>query len=349
MTSFLTFDDVLIEPAYSNVMHRSEIDISREFLGKKFAYPIISANMNNVTEDGMALAMSAAGAFYVVHRFLSDEALYDIFDVLVMGGLERLSMSIGVRDPLAELNRVLQISKFGGGVLDRLVVTVDIAHGHHIRVADMVKRLKDAGVPYVIAGNVATVHGFRFLESAGVDAVKVGIGPGSVCTTREVTGVGVPQFSAIQRIAHSRRPLMGVALPQTPIIADGGVKNSGDIVKALAAGADMVMIGSLLAGTNEAPGERRVDKDGKIWRPYVGQSIFGTNRDMYTVEGVEGWVEEKGPAVEVLERLSGGIVSGLSYVGARNLAELREKALFIRVSNGASLENGTRVRLDEGF
>ena len=338
--TLLTFDDVLLEPQYSDIEHRSEIDISQEFLGKTYRLPIISANMNNVTEYDMAAAMTEAGAFYVVHRFLTEEKLFDIFDLYVMNQLVqndgRISLSVGIREPSKEIHNVLRISKFGGGVMDKMIVTVDTAHGHHARVGDMVKALKDFGVPYVIAGNIATQEGYQFLVDSGADAVKVGIGPGSVCTTREVTGVGVPQFSALFNLQWAEKP----------IIADGGIKTSGDIVKALAAGADMVMLGSMLAGTTEAPSERRIDRDGIVWRRYVGQSIFGTNRDLYTVEGIEGWVEERGPVSNILDRLRGGIISGLSYVGARDLGQLRLKAKFIEVSNRTSVENGTRVRKD---
>jgi IMP dehydrogenase len=246
-----------------------------------------------------------------------------------------ISLSVGVRDWADELSKIKHISNFGGGCLDLLVVTVDVAHGHHRNVGDMVKRLKDMGIPRVIAGNVATAEGFKFLQDAGADAIKVGIGPGSVCTTREVTGAGVPQLSAILDCVSLQE--------EAAIISDGGCKNSGDIVKVLAAGADMVMLGSLLAGTDEAPGERRVDPQGKVWAPYRGQSIFGVNASHYTPEGISGWVEAKGPLKGTLDALAGGIRSGLSYVGARNLEELRAKANFVQVTQATHIESGTRV------
>lgn len=366
MDTLLTFEDVLIQPGYSDIPSRSEIDISQEFLGMQFALPIISANMDYVTEFNMALAMLTYGGFYVVHRFMQDYDLYKMFDFTGPSPIP-VSVSVGVRDPEHEMGKVKYLATIGGGNLPNLTVTVDVAHGHHQRVADMVKRLKDYGVSRVIAGNVATVEGYAFLEEAGADAIKVGIGPGAVCTTREVTGVGVPQLSAIMEIAKHRRNkghydrgpsfeewIHGIGPDpyfvhdkSVPIIADGGLKNSGDIVKALAAGADMVMLGSLLAGTDEAPGEQRLDIRGKIWRPYRGQSIFGINASHYTPEGVEGWVEAKGPVKAVLERLAAGIRSGCSYVGARNLSELRDKAKFIQITQaGYQIESAVRVTVD---
>lgn len=338
--TMLTFEDVLLAPGYSDIASRADIDISQEFLGRKYGIPIISANMDFVTEERMAMAMLANRGFYVLHRFMPDKELIakaiKLYDTLAV-----VSFSVGVRDPEAELKKISTLASALS--IGALTVTVDVAHGHSRKVADMVKRLKDNGVPRVIAGNVATMDGYSFLNDAGADAIKVGVGPGSVCTTREVTGVGVPQISAILDIQKYWR----YSDHRVPIIADGGMKNSGDIVKALAAGADMVMLGSLLAGTDEAPGEQRVDRHGKVWRPYRGQSIFGVNASHYTPEGVEGWVEAKGPVKDVLQQLGAGIRSGCSYVGARNLQELREKAEFIQITQaGYQIESAVRVTVD---
>jgi IMP dehydrogenase len=223
-------------------------------------------------------------------------------------------------------------------VTPNIIVTVDVAHGHHDKVAATIKQLRNEGFEKIIAGNVATYDGYVYLMDAGANAIKVGIGPGSVCTTREVTGVGVPQLSAIMDCVEAQQAWAG-----PPIIADGGIKNSGDIVKALAAGADMVMLGSLLAGTAEAPGETVIDSQGTRWRPYRGQSIFGVNESKYTPEGIEGWVKERGPVADVLKHLAGGIRSGLSYVGANNLDELRMKANFVQVSHSTHIESKTRI------
>lgn len=338
MRQMLTFEDVLLTPGYSDIASRADIDISQEFLGYSYGLPIISANMDYVTEKNMGKAMRDAGGFYVLHRFMSDEDLYHNVAWLHANTDGPVSFSVGVRDPKVEMAKIKYIRD--EMEIHDMIVTVDVAHGHHGRVRDMVFNLKTMGVPMVIAGNVATPEGFDFLVANGADAVKVGIGPGAVCTTREVTGVGVPQWSAIRNIFSMYGGVV-------PIIADGGMKNSGDIVKALAAGADMVMLGSLLAGTDEAPGEQRVDMHGKVWRPYRGQSIFGVNGSHYTPEGVEGWVEAKGPVRDVLQQLGAGIRSGCSYVGARNLKELREKAEFIQITQaGYQIESAVRVTVD---
>jgi IMP dehydrogenase len=319
-----SFDDVLIVPNFSNIPSRSVIDISASFLGLDLKLPIISSNMDFVTESSMANAMLGVGGFYVTHRFYADaNSRYKDWEKIK----GPLSISVGAREDELLLETLY---------LDNppSYITIDVAHGHHQKVADRIRELKNTG-SQIIAGNVATADGARYLEDAGADAIKVGIGPGSVCTTREVTGVGVPQLSAIIDCAGA---------VDIPIIADGGIKNSGDIVKALAAGADMVMLGSLLAGTNEAPGEVRITPDGQRYKPYRGQSIFGVNHSHYTVEGVEGWVKERGSVADVLKQLAGGIRSGLSYVGARNLSELRLKAKFVQVTQATHLESGIRVQ-----
>lgn len=350
MRTLLTFEDVLLEPGYSDIKSRADIDLSREFLGYKFQLPIISANMDYVTEYEMAKAMLDAGAFYVLHRFYdSYQRYYD--DVETLHWTQPVSISTGV-DKRDNLNVVDYLTNYG---IENMTVTVDVAHGHHSLVADMIKKLKAMGVPRIIAGNVATYEGYEFLADAGADAVKVGIGPGSVCTTRTVAGVGVPQISALLDISEHRSFSVPEAITGKmrhhklgpPIILDGGMKNSGDIVKALAAGADMVMLGSLLAGTQEAPGERRTDTSGRVWKRYRGQSIFGVNASHYTPEGVDGWVEEKGSVKDVLQELSAGIRSGMSYVGARNLEELHLKARFNQITQaGYMIESAVRVQTD---
>jgi IMP dehydrogenase len=213
-----------------------------------------------------------------------------------------------------------------------------VAHGHHRKVIDLVKRIKESFPEYrIIAGNIATAEGASDLIAAGADAIKVGIGPGSVCTTRIVTGVGVPQLSAIIECATVAHQF------NRSCIADGGIRSAGDIVKALAAGADVVMLGSLLAGTDETPGEIIDTGRGRRVKRYQGQSIFGTNDALFTREGISGFVDAKGPVSGVLRQLMGGLRSGMSYVGASNLADLRTKVEFIRISGSTHSENTTRV------
>lgn len=228
------------------------------------------------------------------------------------------------------------------------LIVVDTAHGHSSRVLDMVTRIKkQSNRVQVIAGNVATGDGTKALIDAGADAVKVGIGPGSICTTRIVAGVGVPQLTAIMDSVDVARK------QDVPVIADGGIKFSGDLVKALAAGAECVMIGSLLAGTDEAPGETYLYQ-GRTYKAYRGMGSVGAmargSADRYfqqevkdtlklVPEGIEGQVPYKGPVDGVLHQLVGGLRAGMGYVGAANLKALRERARFIRVSGASLAEN----------
>jgi len=228
------------------------------------------------------------------------------------------------------------------------LIVVDTAHGHSARVLDAVKRIKKlSNRVQVIAGNVATADGTKALIDAGADAVKVGIGPGSICTTRIVAGVGVPQLTAVMDCAKE------AAKHGVPVIADGGIKYSGDVVKALAAGASCVMIGSLLAGTDEAPGETYFYQ-GRTYKAYRGMGSIGAmargSADRYfqqevkdtlklVPEGIEGQVPYKGPTEAVLHQLVGGLRAGMGYLGAKTLPDLQEKAKFIRVSPAAVHES----------
>ncbi|GAA5497410.1 inosine-5'-monophosphate dehydrogenase [Rubritalea squalenifaciens DSM 18772] len=221
---------------------------------------------------------------------------------------------------------------------------IDAATGHTTRVIEVVKELTSMSNVPVVAGNVVTAHGARDLVDAGVSAVKVGVGPGSICTTRVIAGVGMPQFTAIQNVASYCRD-KGVA-----VIADGGIRYSGDIVKAMAAGADLVMLGSLLAGTRESPGQT-VHFQGRRFKSYRGMGSLGAmnkgSKDRYSqnasgkmvAEGVEGRVPYKGPLADVVFQLMGGLKSGLGYVGASNLNELRERAEFTRITAGGLKES----------
>jgi IMP dehydrogenase len=228
------------------------------------------------------------------------------------------------------------------------LIVVDTAHGHSQRVLEAVTRIKRlSNRVQVVAGNVATSDGTKALIDAGADAVKVGIGPGSICTTRIVAGVGVPQLTAIMDAAEEARKR------DVPVIADGGIKFSGDIVKAIAAGADCAMVGSLLAGTDESPGETYLYQ-GRTYKAYRGMGSVGAmargSADRYfqqevkdqlklVPEGIEGQVPYKGPVQAVLHQLVGGLRAGMGYLGARDLAELRAKARFIRISPAASRES----------
>jgi IMP dehydrogenase len=228
------------------------------------------------------------------------------------------------------------------------LVVVDTAHGHSRRVLESVRRIKLlSNKVQVVAGNIATAEGAKALIDAGADAIKVGIGPGSICTTRIVAGVGVPQLTAIMDAVEAAQKY------DTPVIADGGIKYSGDLAKAIAAGADCAMIGSLLAGTDETPGEVFLYQ-GRSYKAYRGMgSVTAMSRgsaDRYfqqdikdslklVPEGIEGQVPYKGPVANVLHQLSGGLRAAMGYVGAGDIAELHEKAQFVRISNAGLRES----------
>lgn len=227
------------------------------------------------------------------------------------------------------------------------VIVVDTAHGHSQRVIDAVRRIRNSTTTDVIAGNIATADAASALIDAGADAVKVGIGPGSICTTRIVAGVGVPQITAIMDVAEVAQKA-GI-----PLIADGGVKTSGDIAKAVASGADAVMIGSLLAGTKEAPGETFLFQ-GRQFKSYRGMGSVGAmargSADRYfqeevrdtlklVPEGIEGQVPYKGAASNVLHQLTGGLRAAMGYLGAATIADMRERADFVRITNAGLQES----------
>ena len=323
---------MLIVPGYSEIETRQTIDTSVEFLGRDLEVPIISANMDYVTGSKMAIAMHNAGGMGILHRFGTNEDLFS--DMVTMNGRGiPFYISVGTRDIDESISKIrtaaYNMPWFSG-------VCIDIAHGHHRKVASLIKRIRAEVSTHIIAGNVATFEGAKFVADAGADAIKVGIGAGAVCTTRIVAGVGVPQLTAILDAADADTGL--------PIIADGGIRGSADISKALIAGATVVMIGSVLAGATECPSPTVSGADGLKWRPYRGQSIFGSNVEHYVPEGIEGFVPDKGPVSDIIRTLQAGLKSSMSYVGANTINELQLKGKFTLVSSHTGVENSTRVR-----
>ncbi|HLD15282.1 MAG TPA: IMP dehydrogenase [Candidatus Nanoarchaeia archaeon] len=462
----LTYDDVLLIPQLSTVKTRKEVDLSSRITKKLgFKLPIISANMDSVTEANMAIAMARCGGLGIVHRYLpienqvkeilkvkrseglivenpyclgEDVILRDakvlmkennVSSVLIIDENRKLKGIITQRDvwfeenldktlkeimtkdlitaepgikleeakeffkhhkieklPIVDKKGILQglitskdLNKrmqypnatkdskgrliVGGAIgvvgdyLERTealleagtdVIVVDIAHGHSILEIDVVKKLrKEFGDIQIVGGNVATYEGAVALVNAGVDCVKVGIGPGATCITRKVTGSGVPQLTAVFECSKITEE------NDIPIIADGGIKNSGDIVKALAAGASSVMVGNLFGGTDESPGQV-ITKDGRKFKVYRGMASFGANhgrRQLETKkedvaindvvpEGVEAYVPYRGSVYDILYQLSGGIKSGLSYNGSNSIEELKIKAKFTKISPAGFQESG---------
>lgn len=327
----LTFDDILLVPQYSEVVP-TEVDTTGFFTKTiKLKEPIVSSAMDTVTESKMAIALGQMGALGVIHKNLSiEKQAAEVLAVKSAGVL--VAAAIGATGDFFERAEVLV--KAGADAL-----VVDTAHGHSKRVIDAVKAIKKKLKVQVVAGNVATYEGAMALVKAGADAVKVGIGPGSICTTRMVSGSGVPQIYAITEVVRACK------VKKIPVIADGGIKYSGDIAKAIAAGASCVMIGSLLAGTEEAPGEV-FEEHGKHYKSYRGMGSLGAmndgSKDRYgqekvvggklVPEGVEARVPFKGSVVKIIEQLTGGLRSGMGYVGAKNILDLQKKAKFVRIS-----------------
>lgn len=334
----LTFDDVLLVPQYSTVASRSTIDLSVTCGNLVFDHPIIPANMQTVTGEEMAEAVVRGGGLAILHRFMPLDEQFNIADTIVdLGhgsGCKHFAVSIGVKkDDLENMERFTDL-----GVQ---IFCIDIAHGDSQQCSDMIANIK-ARFPEVsiIAGNVATAFGARRLWEAGADIVKVGVGPGSLCTTRIETGNGVPQLTALMDVAEMRLALTMHGKDGKPtidrplsIIADGGIKSAGDCVKALCF-ADMVMAGNIFAGCQEAPGKTHII-NGVCYKEYIGSSTHKTNH----IEGVEAWVPCKSNYIDILTKLIEGIRSGCSYQGVHNLNELKDNPVFIRITNAALKES----------
>lgn len=347
----LTFDDVLLIPAYSEVLPR-EVDLHCMFSRNiTLNIPIVSAAMDTVTEAPMAIALAGAGGIGVIHKNMSIEAQAAQVRAVKQAaagegactdGQGRLRCAAGIGITQDALDRVKALADEG---VDAVVL--DSAHGHSKGVLDKLKEIKKAypGLD-VVVGNIATAAAAKDLLEAGADGIKVGIGPGSICTTRIVAGVGVPQLSAIYDVACA---IKGSGVP---MIADGGLRYSGDIVKALAAGGDCVMCGSMFAGTEEAPGEV-IEIDGQKFKTYRGMgsldAMAAGSKDRYfqdketqtkklVPEGIVGRVPYKGEVSDTIYQLLGGIRSGMGYCGAATLEALKN-ARFTRVTASGMAES----------
>lgn len=339
--TYLTYDDVLLLPNYSEITPPETCVSSRLCPAIDLKIPIVSAPMDTVTEMAMAAAMGQQGALGIIHRNLSiSEQAAQLKAAINSGAKAGAAVGVG-----ADMNERVEMLVHGGAA----VICLDSAHGHTKNVIEAVRTIK-ARFPDtpLIAGNIATYEGAKALFEAGADIVKVGMGPGSICTTRVMSGMGVPQLSALVEAVKASREF------GRTVIADGGIKTSGDIVKALAAGASAVMLGSLLAGTDEAPGEL-AEFEGKRFKAYrgmgsvvamargsaarYGQACKDGDVKKLVPEGVEGFVAARGPLKEHLHQLLGGLRSGMAYLGAKDIAALQEKARFIRISQAGMLES----------
>jgi IMP dehydrogenase len=318
-----TFDDVALVPQFNNIPSRTEPNLESWLTRRrKIAIPIVNANMDTVISEPLADILIAAGTIPIFHRFAS----FELQERWVRKYGEKTFISCGIHD-VEQTMRLLDLGALG--------VCVDVAHGHSDRMMHFVEKLKTSyPESEVIAGNVCTAMAYHDLVNAGADAVKVGIGPGAACTTRIVTGFGVPQFTAIRDCAQTAEKL------RVPVIADGGVRNSRDLVLALAAGASTVMIGKLFALTAESAAMKRTRQDGVVEAKYRGQAsedfqsdFYGGLKEKTVAEGIDFWAPVPGSAEELLNLLLGGLRSGMTYGGARNIKELQRKAEFVEVTS----------------
>ncbi len=348
-----TFDDLLLVPAYSTVVPNDVNLKTRLCDGIELSIPVCSAAMDTVTESAMAIALAQSGGIGFIHKNLSKEIQAEM--VKAVKAAEVLSKdaaidangkllagaAVGVSD--STMDRVKLLVEAGVDI-----ITVDSAHGHSKGVIDTVAKIHKAfpKLP-LVGGNIVTGESAQALIQAGASVLKVGVGPGSICTTRIVSGVGVPQLTAISDVVQvAKRYNVGV-------IADGGIKFSGDIVKALAAGADAVMLGGLLAGCEETPGEI-IEVYGKRVKTYVGMGSLSAmqrgSSDRYfqggqkelkklVPEGIEATVPYKGPMSDVIYQMMGGLRSGMGYCGCATITELKDKAKFVRISNAGLKES----------
>lgn len=352
----LTYDDLLLVPQKSEVVP-SEVSLKAHLTPKiVLNIPIISAAMDTVTESKMAIAMAQEGGIGMIHKNMSIEAQKEevlkvkespvdlsLHPNAVFDAKGRLLCGAAVGVGANTLERVAALVEAGVDCL-----TVDSAHGHSANILKVVKAIHEAYPELeIIAGNIVTKEAAEDLIKAGAVTVKVGIGPGSICTTRVVSGVGMPQATAVDEVATYCKD-KGIC-----VIADGGIKYSGDIVKALAIGADTVMLGSLLAGTEEAPGEI-IESNGKKYKSYVGMGSLAAMKrgsaDRYfqkteskveklVPEGIEAKVPYKGEVTSVLYQLCGGIRSGMGYCGAATTEELKKRAVFVQITNSGLIES----------
>ena len=337
----LTFDDVTLAPKYSEILP-SEVNTAVQLTKNlKLKIPLLSSAMDTVTESKMAIAIAKSGGIGVIHRNLDIKN-----QILEIKKVKKQKLLVGAAVGAGpnEFKRAQAIIKEG---VDLIVV--DTAHGHTKKVGEIIKfikKLKNKKIA-LCAGNIATPEAAKFLIKLGVDIIKVGIGPGSICTTRLVAGIGVPQLSAILSVRN------GLRNKNVKIISDGGIKYSGDLAKAFAAGADAVMIGSLFAGTDEAPG-KLIKKNGKLFKSFRGMGSVGAmnkgsadryfqikqkDSSKYVPEGVEGFAKYKGDVESIIYKLIGGLRSSMGYLGSKNLTKLRIKPNFVKITKAGFYES----------
>ena len=327
-------------PRYSNVLP-SETDISLNLTKKiSLQVPFLSSAMDTVTESKMAIAIANEGGIGIIHRNLT---IKNQTKEVIKVKKKRLLVGAAVGTSNEDVERAKSLLSNGCDL-----IVVDTAHGHSEKVLNILSKLKknSAKVP-ICVGNIATGEAAKKLYNSGADIIKVGIGPGSICTTRMVAGIGVPQISAIMEVKQTLKN------KKIKIISDGGIKFSGDIAKAIAAGADAIMMGSIFAGTDESPG-KKFKLNGKIYKQYRGMGSIGAmssgsanryfqknfkDKSKFVPEGVEGRVEYKGDVSKIIYQLKGGLRSSMGYIGAKNLAQISKNAKFTKITKAGFYES----------
>jgi IMP dehydrogenase len=329
----LAFDDVLLVPLKSRIKSRTEPDLTTNLTNHiKISHPLIPTNMDTITGIDMVIALSKTSGAAFLTRFLDYDKVLDNIVEANQNEVYPVCVSVGEKDVdkkfIDKLSNLKRIHGIGSKFLPH-VILIDVAHGHNERVRDMIRYIKERLACDVIAGNIATPDAYKYFAEAGADAVRVGIAGGSVCTTRYVTGHGVPTLQSVIDCVEMRESMSEDK--RIPIIADGGIKTSGDIVKALAFGADSVCVGSMLAGSSATPGNVITLEDGKQVKEYYGMSSKvaqdrhrGGLRRNIAAEGIDVLVDCQGDTVELIEGILGGVRSGLSYSDAKSIAELRD-------------------------
>jgi IMP dehydrogenase len=359
METKYTFDDVLIVPKSSDIVPQN-VNLNTYLTKKiKLCVPIISAAMDTVTESNMAIAIAKEGGLGIIHRNLSIEDQVKEVRTVKNYKITKLenSKSITQNTTIDKSGNLMVGATIGfyGDALDRAkslidagvdVIIIDTAHGDTKAMLNIIEKIKPLNIQ-IIAGNIATASGAKNLISAGVDAIKVGIGPGSICTTRIIAGVGVPQISAINDV-YKETQKSGI-----PVIADGGIRSSGDVSKAIVAGANLVMLGKILAGCTQSPG-KFISINGKQYKQYRGMGSIDVlnsknshSKDRYfhlndtnpVAEGVEAGVIYTGDVHNVVHQIVGGIKQTMFYVGAKTIPELQKRGEFIKITSAGLKES----------
>ena len=344
----ISFDDIILIPQYSDIKSRSEIDTSVKIVHGNnsevsFKIPIISSPMSTVTEAHMCNAIRSQGGLGIIHRYNSIE--YQSRLLSFVNDNETKAAAIGVAGDYKERLSALVAKGLS-------IVCIDIAHGDHKLMESAIEFVRsEYNDLFVIAGNVATGHAYKRLAYAGAHGIRTSVGSGSICTTRIQTGHGMPTLGAIIDIANAKKEMIldndGTSENIPFIIADGGIKNSGDIVKSLASGADFVMLGSMLSGTKETPGKVILNSEGKKIKRYNGMASKVAQKNWKgsysSIEGVSSYVSYKGTVSKVINEIMSNVRSGMSYSGARTIDELKESSIAILQTGSSKIEGNPHI------